>query len=180
MERKSLLKNRIKKSQFTAWFFVIVVLLAVSIFLLILNKTWGEIKEPLDQGLSDALPEDSSVNVSEVLDQTSSTTQSFDKLIPFIVIGLFAFVMLLAGAIMKHSIMIVVGVIVLAIIILLAVVYSNLYKNIIDTDEFSDTSDNLPVQKAFMKYMPLIVFILGIAIVVAIVWSKKTSAGGGL
>ena len=79
----------VKKSQgFEAWFFVIVVLLAFGLFFVILNNTWSDISEPLAEGLESAMP-DNGVNVTNTLGQVTSAGLQFDKLIPFIVIGLF-------------------------------------------------------------------------------------------
>lgn len=175
----TLIKKPVKKSQlgFVSWFFVIVILLAVALFLLVLNKTWGEIKTPLGEGLNNSVPEGDRASISGVLEQTGSSTQSFDKLLPFLIIGLFAFVMILAGSIMKHPIMIFVGLIIMAGIILVAVVYSNLYENITDTDAFSGTDADLPIQNKFMQYLPYIIFIMAIAIGVSLLWRNQGGVG---
>lgn len=162
----------LKKSQagFISWFFIIIVLLGIAVVVLVLNKAFGEIKAPLDEGLTNSLPSDSSVNVSDILSQTSSATLFYDKLLPFLIIGLFAFVMIVTGSIMKHPIMIIVGIIVLGVVILIAVVYSNLYQSISESDSFASTSAQLPIQSKFLQYLPFIVIIAGIGITIAILW----------
>ena len=178
MEIKPLLKP--KKSQgFVEFFLVIVFLLAISLFLVVLNKAWGETKPILDEGLSSALPSDSSVNASYILTQTSSSILTFDKLLPFIIIGLFAFVLIAAGTYMQHPIMIFVGIIVLGVVVVLAVIFSNIYDDITSTDEFAAQKAEMPIQDKFMQYLPLIIFIMAIGITAAIIWSRK-SGGGGL
>ena len=169
--------NRIKKSQgFEAWFFVIVVLLAFGLFFLILNKVWGDIKQPLGQGLNSAMPDNSPVNISNTLGQVTGAGLQFDKLIPFILIGLFGFLLISAGTIIRHPIMIFVGVIILAVIILIAVVFSNVYNNISSSDSFASTKAQLPIQDKFMQYLPVIVVLMAIVIIGAILWSRS---GGG-
>ena len=171
----------VKKSQgFSEFFIVIAVLLGVVLTILILNKVVGEIKDPLDEGLSGAMPVDSSVNVTEILDDTQGSSLLFDKLLPFLIIGLFSFILITAGAVMKHPIMIIVGIIILAVVIFLAAVYSNLYQSIVETDDFSDTDDELPVQNAFMKYLPYILFIMAIGVTLAILFGKSSGMGGAL
>lgn len=172
-------KSLLKKSQggFISWFFVIVILLGVAVFFLVLNKAYGEIKTPLDEGLSSSMPTDSSVNVSTILNQTSSSTLLIDKLLPFLIIGLIAFVMIVAGSIMKHPIMIIVGIIVLGVVILLAVIYSNLYQSISESDSFASTSAQLPIQSKFLQYLPIIVIIAAVGIVVSILWRNQGSTG---
>lgn len=172
------MRSIIKKSQdFTSFFFVIVILLTISLFLLVLNKVWAEIKTPLNEGLQSAMPSDTSVNITETLDKTSSSGFLFDKLIPFIIIGLFAFVLITAGAFMQHPIMIFVGIIILAVAIIIAVVYSNLYNSISSTDEFTATKAQMGIQDKFMQYLPVIIFIMAIGIGAAIIWSR--GKGGG-
>jgi len=170
---------KIKKAQdFTSFFFVIVVLLAVGLFLLVLNKVWSEIKTPLNEGLQSAMPDDTSVNITETLDKTSGGTLLFDKLLPFVLIGLFAFTLIVAGSFMQHPIMIFVGIIVLAVAIIIAVVYSNLYNSISSADEFSSTKAQMGIQDKFMQYLPVIIFIMAIGIGAAIIWSRGKGGSG--
>ena len=174
-------KPKIKKSQgFEAWFFVIVILLAVGLFLLILNKVVVEIKTPLDEGLQSAMPDNPSVNITKTLDQTSGAGLMFDKLLPFLIIGLFGFILIMAGAIIKHPIMIFVGIIILGVVITLAVVYSNIYNDISSTSEFASTKALMPIQDKFMQYLPIIVFIMAIGITAAIIWSRKSGGYSGI
>lgn len=169
----------IKKSQdFIAFFFVLIILLGVSIIFLVLNKAWDSIQPSLDEGLRSAMPDDTSVNVTETLDKVASTNRNFDKLLPFLIIGVFAFVLIIAGSFMQHPIMIFVGIIIVAVVIFLAVIYSNLYNSIASTDEFATTNDNLGITSLIMQYLPVIVFIMAIGIGAAILWSKR--GGGGL
>ena len=173
----SIRQSSIKKAQgFEAWFFVIIVLLAFGLFFVILNKTWGEIKEPLDEGLTSAMPDNSPVNISETLGQVTSANLQYDKLIPFIVIGLVGFLLISAGAIIRHPIMIFVGIIILGVVILIAVVFSNVYNNITESDSFADTKTDLPIQDLFMHYLPVIVVIMAIVIFISILISR--SQGG--
>jgi hypothetical protein len=158
------------------WFFVIVVLLAFAFFFLVLNKTWDSVKTPLGEGLSSAMPSNSPVNVTNTIGQVTSAGFMFDKLIPFIIIGLFAFVMITAGTIIKHPIMIIVGVIILAIVILVAVIYSNAYNSISSTAEFSSIKSQMTIQDKFMQWLPMVVFLMAIGITAGIWWSK--SQGG--
>jgi len=168
-----------KKSGFESAFFVIIVLFAVIIFMIILSKSWGEIKTPLEVGLQNAMPNDTSVNISETLVTVTETTNLFDKLIPFLLIGLFAFVMIGAAVYMQHPIMAIVGIIVLAVVILLAIVYANIYHQISASDEFASTTENFSISDTLMNYLPIIIIVLFIGITAAVAWSKG-SRGGGL
>jgi hypothetical protein len=153
-----------------------IVLLTFALFFLIMNMAWGKVQVPLKEGLSSAMPVNSSVNVTRTLDQTTSAGFMFDKLLPFIIIGLFAFVLIMVGGIIRHPIMIFVGIIILAVIILLATIFSNAYNSISSTDEFSSTKTQMPIQDKFMQYLPMILFVMAIAIVGGIMW--RSSSGG--
>lgn len=177
IKRSSIIQ--IKKSQgFEAWFFVIVALLAIALFLLVLNMAWGKVKPVLETGLNGAMPEGSGGNVTTILNQTSSGGLLFDKLIPFLIIGLFAFILIISGTIIKHPIMIFVGIIILGIVILIAVIYSNIYNNISETDDFASTKASMPIQDKFMHYLPIIVFIMAIGIIAGIVYSRSGGSTG--
>lgn len=170
---------RRKKSQgFESWFMIIVFLLAAAIVLLVVNKAWSSISEPLDEGLSSAMTNDT-VNVSNTISQTGGSTLMFDSLLPFLIIGVFGFIMISAGAIMRHPIMIFVGLIVFGVVITLAVVYSNLYNEISSTDEFTDTKENLSITDKFMQYLPFLV-IIGVIAIGAMVIMRNPGGGGGL
>lgn len=174
----SITKSKLKKAQgFEAWFFVIIVMLAFALFFVILNKVWSDVKEPLDEGLSDAMPANG-VNISATLDQVTGAGLQFDKLIPLILIGLFGFIMISAGAIIRHPIMIFVGVIILGVVILISVVFSNLYNEISSTTEFSDTKADMPVQDLFMHYLPVIVVVMAVVIFISVLLSR--AQGGQL
>lgn len=162
---------------FEAFFIVIIVLLAFGLFFLVLNKVWGEVSEPLSEGLNSSIPENDSNLVMGTINNTGSVGVLFDSLIPFIIIGLFAFVFILAGGIMKHPLMIFVGVIILGVIVLLATIYSNVYNEISSTDEFSNTKADLPIQDIFMHYLPIIIFAMSIIIIILILWGRGSSGG---
>lgn len=175
---KSIIK--IKKSQgFEAWFFVIVALLAFSLFFIVLNKVWGEIKTPLGDRLQSTIGNNTDVNITKVTGQVTSSGLLFDKLIPFLIIGLFGFVMILAGSIIKHPIMIFVGIIILGVLILLGVVYSNVYNELTSSDAFASTKADMPIQDKFMQYLPIIAFLAALGGTIAILFSKSQAGYGG-
>jgi len=168
------------KKGFIAWFLVVVVIMAFSVFALIINKTWGEIETPLAATLEDNMPDDSPVNVTEELGKVSSTMKNFSDMLPFLIIGLLAFVMISAGAMMKSPAMIFVGMIVMGVLLLLAVVFSNVYTGIAEADEFVSTASDLVIQGVFMDFLPVIVFFIAIGIVVFILYGKSAGGGGAL
>jgi len=174
----NLRKIKTRKSGVEDIIFVMVFIFAFAIFFVVLIYTWNQMKVPLNTGLSSSMPSDSSVNVSEIIDDTTGSTNLFDKLFPFLLIGLFGFVLLTAGAMMQHPVMIVVGVIVLGVGIMLAVIYSNVYDDITSTAQFEDTKSTLTITDSFMKFLPGIVIVLFV-IIGAVIWSRRGGTGVG-
>lgn len=168
-----------RKSGFEDAFFVMVVIFAIAIFVLILVKVWSEIRTPLEEGITGALPS-SDVNVTKTFDTITSTTSLLGTLLPFLLIGLFAFVFIGTSIYMKSPVMIVVGFIVLAVAILLASIYSNIYHQISASDEFTSTNDVLPLPELFMQYLPFIILILFVGITIAIIFLRSQTGGTSL
>jgi uncharacterized membrane protein YidH (DUF202 family) len=164
--------KKLKKSGFEDAFFFIVVLFAMSIVVLIVYYAWNQMKDPLAESIQSSLPNNSGVNVTENFNSVTSTISLFDKLIPFLMIGLFAFVLIGAGAYMNHQVMAFVGILILGIAILLAVIYANVYHQISSTDELSSTNAQFPIMEMFMKYLPYIVVIIFVLITAAVIWSR--------
>jgi len=177
---RSLLKDkRTRKQGLEDIFFVMVVIIAIAFVTIILAKVWSDVRDPFETGLESALPSDTGdVNVTDTLNKTTETTLLFDKLLPFLILGLIGLVIIGASLIYQHPIMIFVGIILLVVAIILAVAYSNVYHQITQTDEFSSTTSQFGITDIFMKYMPYIVVILFVIIGV-ILWTRKggTSAG---
>ncbi len=155
-------------------------LLAIGLFILILNNSWEEIRDPFEKAINNSLPSDSPFNVTDTLNKTSGATQSFDRLLPFLIIGLFAFLMISAGAYMQHPAMIFVGIIMFGIVILVAVIYSNVYQDISETTAFADANSNLPIQSKFMQWLPIIGSLMVAGVILSLIWSRRGYGGGGL
>lgn len=170
-----MIKN--KRGNFVAWFFVVVVIMAFSIFALILNKSWNEIETPLAEALEDQMPDDSPVNVTDILTGVGDTNENFSAMIAFLIIGLLGFIMITAGALIRSPVMIFVGIIVFGVLFLVAVVFSNVYVEIAESEGFAQENEDLVIQGTFMDYLPVIAFFIAIGVVVFILYGK--SAGGG-
>jgi len=172
---RSLIK---RKSGFEDAFFVMAVLFTIAIFVLILVKSWTEMRTPLEEGITGALPDGSDVNVTKTFDTITSTTTLLSTLLPFILIGLFAFVFIGTAIYMNHPIMLVVGIIILAVAIMLGAIYANIYHQISSSDEFTETNEQLPIQELFMQYLPYIILLIFIAIIIAIIFLRGQGGGG--
>lgn len=163
----------LRKSGFEDAFFFIAVIFAIAIFGLVIAKAWNSAKPELDSAITSSLPENSSINISTTLNTVTSTIYLLDKLLPLLLIGLFAFVLIGAALYMNHPIMIFVGIIILAIAILLGVIYSNVYNEISSVSEFSEENQHFGITELTMKYLPFILIILFIGILAAIIFSRQ-------
>jgi len=155
---------------------IIVILATISIFLLVANYAFDKIQNPLAEGLNSSVPSGDADKINDALSQTGSGLAFFDSLIPFLIIGIFGFIMLSTGAVLRSPIMIFVGVIILGVLITLAVIYSNVYGNLIGS-ELGDSGDKVTIASLFMEYLPIIV-IIGIILLVVVV-SFKSGSGSG-
>ncbi len=163
---------------FLAWFFVIIVLFAAALFFLIINKVWGEVSPPLNEALNKSVPAGDQEKINKVISDTSGGISSFDKLMPFLLIGLMAFVMIIAGTIIDSPVMLFVGVIIMAVVIIIGVVYANVYNEISTSAQFTSTNDQLTIQNKFMQYLPIIGFLMAIGIGIAIMVRRSQVSGG--
>jgi len=180
MRKPLIFDKRIKKGGFEDVFFVLVIIFTIVIFILILAKVWGDVKNPLNEGLIGVMPSDTSVNITETLDDVTSTTNMFDKLLPFLLIGLFGFVMVGASMYTQHPILIFIGIIIIAVAVLLGAIYSNIYHQIAETDEFASTTDDFSISDKYMNYLPFIIFLIAIGIGAMVMYLKKQGGTSGL
>lgn len=127
--------------------------------------------------MNGTVPEADAGLINKQLQQTGDGLAFFDNLLPFLIIGIFGFVMLSAGTIMKSPVMIFVGVIILGVLITVAVVYSNFYGHLADS-ELGTVDKGITIGGLFMRYLPMII-IIGIIFLVVIGSFRGGSGGGG-
>lgn len=169
---------RIRKQGFEDSFFIIAVVFAFCIFILIMAYAFREIKDPLDTGITGALPNNSGINITNTLNTVDATLVLTGNLLPFILIGLFAFILIGAALYMNNPLMIVVGLIVLGVAILLAVIYSNVYHQISSTEELSEVNADFKISELIMKYLPHIIFVMTLGVIASIIWFKQGGSSG--
>lgn len=177
MKMKPIINNRIRKSGFEDIFFVIAFLMATAIFIIVIARAWNSIQDPLEDSIQGVTPSDSNYNVTKTFERTTDMLNGINVLFPLLMIGLFGFVIITAGAMMKHPIMIVVGIIVFAIAVMFAVIMSNVYHQVSDADQFASTNDNFPVMDMIMRYLPFLV-IACFVIIGSVIWINRGSQSG--
>ena len=125
--------NKKGQADFISLFFVLVVLFGVAIFAVILYNAYDEnIKDNLNDALTSSTPVDANANVTKVLEQTSGGISMLNPLFPLLLVGLFAFGLIMALMGKSHPVFFFIGLIILAVSIILAVVFSNTYESITD------------------------------------------------
>jgi len=170
-----------KKGQtdFISLFFVLVVLFGIAIFAIILYNAYDEnIKDNLNDALTSSTPADANANVTKVLEQTSGGIKMLNPLFPLLLVGLFGFGLIMALMGKSHPIFLFIGIIILAVAIILAVVFSNVYESITENANFEDAAAEFGALTLVMNNLPLTIFILFIAIA-AVMYGMRTPPGTG-
>lgn len=137
----------------------------------------GQIKQPVGDALQNTLPADSPVNVSEKLEQTSSGIGLFNSLFPLLLIGLIIMCIVSASFMGSHPVFFFVSLILLIVMVILGIVFSNVYQQITTDANFGDTADNFNIVHVFMKYLPIIAFVI-IVIVFIVIYSQSGGRSG--
>lgn len=169
--------NKSGQADFISLFFVLVVLFGVAIFAVILYNAYDEnIKDNLNDALTSSTPVDANANVTKVLEQTSGGISMLNPLFPLLLVGLFAFGLIMALMGKSHPVFFFIGLIILAVSIILAVVFSNTYESITDKPQFANASEEMGVMSIVMDNLPVVIFIL--FLVIAGVMYALRGAGG--
>lgn len=162
-------------------FYVVVYLFAAAIFIFVLYYAFSQMRTPMDNALTSSTDfTDSGINITKMYDQTTGGVSLFNTLFPFLLFGLIAMVVVSAFFIDSHPIFFFVSLIILGVVILVSVVFSNIYQTISTDTAFGDTNSNFNIMGLFMRKLPWIAAII-IFITVIILWGKSSgSSGGGL
>lgn len=179
--RKLIKRNKWNKKtsfvDFTGLFFALAVIFGIAIFFVILGYTYTQIKPKLNEGLTDYKSAEAGKNVTQILDKTDTSITRFNIYFPLLLVGIFAFVMIMALMGRSHPAFLFIGFIVLGVALILAAVYSNVYDEITSTDNFADTESNFNIMSKFVDNLPLIILILFVAIGI-ILYAKSGGSQG--
>lgn len=164
---RNLLKN--KKGSGLDIAYIGVILLAIALTVLITYTIWGEINNELQAD-------------SKIPAQGKTTSNQIEELYPniidnsfmFLMIGLAIIAFFMASMVRVHPVFIVFYFIILAVIILLGAVFSNIYQEIAADATFAPYSANLTFITLILNYLPIIVGIFGtiLAVVMYKAWSE--------
>lgn len=168
------------QTDFISIFFVLVVLFGVAIFAVILYNAYdNNIKDNLNTALTSSTPVDANANITKVLDQTSGGINMLNPLFPLLLVGLFGFGLMTALLGRSHPAFFFVGIVILAVAIILAVIFSNAYESITTNADFNDSAEEFGVMSFIMGHLPLVIFILFIAISIVLYGMRGSGQPGG-
>lgn len=169
---KSFLKSKKGYTGLEDVFYVLVYLFSAAIFLFIIYYAYGEIQEPITSALINSTSDGTNTfNYTSFGEQTSGGITIMNALFPFILIGLIAMVIVSAMFIDSHPIFFFVSLIILGVVVLLAVVFSNIYQEITTSTEFGDAENEFSIVTLIMENMPFIVAAI-IIITMIVLWSR--------
>lgn len=176
---RPLTKNKKAQTDFISLFFVLVVLFGVAIFAVILYNAYDEnIKDNLNDALTSSTSVDANANVTKILEQTSGGIRMLNPLFPLLLVGLFAFGLIMALMGKSHPVFFFIGLLILGIAIILAVIFSNAYESITSNESFEDAASEFGVMTIIMNNLPLTIFILFCAIA-GVMYAMRGSGGPG-
>ena len=172
------MKQKKAQTDFISLFFVLAVLFGVSIFAIILYNAYDDnIRDNLNDALTSSTPVDANANVTKILGQTSGGIRMLNPLFPLLLVGLFGFGLIMALMGRSHPAFFFVGLVILAVAVILAVVFSNVYEGITSTENFSESASEFGVVSFIMGNLPLVIFILFV-LISAVLYGMRGQGGG--
>ena len=176
----NIFKDKKGQAAFEDIFTVIPYLFFAGLLFFIVYFIVGQIKPDVSNALQSSMPSNSPVNVSETMDKTSGGIGLFNSLYPLLLIGLIAMCIVSASFMGSHPVFFFVSLIMLVVMIILGVVFSNVYQTITTDTAFGDTADTFNIPHIFMKYLPVIAFIIVVVVFVIIYSGSSGRSSGGL
>ncbi len=173
------IKKRNSFADLTGLFFALAVIFGAAIFFLILYNVYNEhLKDKLNDALTSSTPVDASANVTKMLDEAGEGLSRFNPLFPFLIVGVFGFVLVSALMFKSHPAFLFIGLIVLAVALILAVIYSNVYEAIAENPEFINTDSEFTIIGIFLDNLPIVILLLFVAIAIILYGMSGRTPGG--
>lgn len=173
------LKLKKRNSDFGDIFLVMAIIFGVAIFIIILAYAYSQIEPRLNTGLTASTPAEADSNVTLTLSKTSTALTRINILFPLLIAGLFGFVLISAMFLRSHPAFFFIGLMILGAALILGAIYSNVFQELTETDEFDTTTDDFNIMELFMENLPVIIMIFFVAMAV-IMWTRAggTARGG--
>jgi hypothetical protein len=159
--------------------YVLVYIFSAALLIFILYFAYNQINTPIADALTNATSDGGTTyNYTAMGDSTLGAIGIFNTLFPLLILGLIVMCAVGAMYIDSHPVFFFVSLFILGIVILLGVVYSNIYEQITTDSAFGATASNFLVMNLFMKYLPWVIAIV-LIITMIIMWAKPGGSGGG-
>lgn len=174
-------RSLLKKSQvdYIALFFAVTIIFAFAVFMLILFNAYNDnIKDNLSDALTSSTPQDSSANVTKILNDAGGGISMFNNLFPFLLIGIIGYVAITALMFKSHPAFFFIGLIVLGVAIILAVTFSNVYEAIGDKPAFANADAEFTISGFILSNLPIFTLIIFVIIAIVLFGIPKASVGG--
>lgn len=169
-----------KRNSYTELFFALAIIFGIAIFALILYNAYNDnIKDNLNDALTSSTDVDANANVTKMLDQTSSGLGKLNPFFPLLLVGVFAFVLVMALMAKSHPAFLFIGIIILCVALILAGVFSNVYEAIAESDNYSDTDSEFGVIGLILDNLPIVIIILFVGIAI-VLWVLPKGGQGSL
>jgi hypothetical protein len=174
-QKRSILNK--KGVAFEDSFFALALIFASAIFLVVIFYAWSQIQTPLADALGSV---SNSTQVEDSVEIIGTTITFFDNMFPFFIIGFIFFLIMGMYFSRDHPILFFVFLFLTFVIGLLAIIFSNVYYEIINTDGLSTSANEFALTNAFMQYLPIIIIVIVIISLIFFFAKPSTSYGGGL
>lgn len=166
------------KKGFTAFediLFVLVYLFAAALLIFVLYYAYQQIKDPMDVVLSTSVnASQTSFNYTTMSNNVEGGINMLNLLFPFLLLGLIIMTAVSAMFVESHPVFFFVSLIILGIVILLSVTYSNIYQQITENSNFGTTDTDLNVMAIFMRNLPIIAVVTMVITIIVLF----TNSGG--
>ena len=158
-------------------FFALALIFASGIFLVIIFYTWNQIETPLTNALSSV---SNSTEVEQSVEVIGTTIGFFDNMFPFFIIGFIFFLIMGMYFSRDHPVLFFVFLFLTFVVGLLAIIFSNVYYEIINTDALVTTQDTFTLTNLFMQYLPILIIVIVVLALIFFFVKPANSYGGGL
>lgn len=145
-------------------FYIMAVLVAVSIFLVVTYHVFGAIKPELDSNLNDP-------KVTTLTQQTQDALSFFDIVFPVFFLGLILATLISAYFIKSHPAFFFVSLFIWVIAIIVAVPLANMHSELRDNSSLSTSFAAFPISNTIINNMPIIALVIS-ALVAAVLFAK--------
>lgn len=174
-----MIKQRKSALDLDSTFYALAFIFAAGLFIVITYYTWTQISTPIETAVNNVLPAgEQSFNVTSLNAKVNTGISVFNVMFPFLILGLFLMVIVSAFYINSHPVFFFISLVVLIVMIVLAVVFSNIYQQIIETPELSAVGEEFKITQLFLKNLPLIASLIFIVTVIVLFGLNRNSSGG--